>query len=72
MAHTLQKDTDKAEIEMREYAQTTDQDKADFALEGRREDDENSPEAILERYPLLRDMTPAELDKLNRRVRRRM
>jgi len=36
------------------------------------EEDPNSPEAILKRYPLLRDMSEHELDLLNRRVRRRM
>jgi hypothetical protein len=38
------------------------------------EDDENpnSPEAILARYPLLREMSEKELDTLNRRVRRRI
>jgi hypothetical protein len=36
------------------------------------DDDPNSPEAILQRYPLLRDMSENELDLLNRRVRRRM
>lgn len=35
-------------------------------------EDMNSPEAILDRYPLLRVMTEAERDTLNRRVRRRM
>lgn len=35
-------------------------------------DDPNSPEAILARYPLLRDMSQAELDQLNHKVRRRM
>lgn len=34
--------------------------------------DENSDEAILQRYPLLKDMSQSELDKLNRRVRRRI
>lgn len=35
-------------------------------------EDPNSPEAILDRYPLLRVMTEEEREKLNRRVRRRM
>lgn len=35
-------------------------------------EDLNSPEAILDRYPLLRVMTEEEREKLNRRVRRRM
>lgn len=35
-------------------------------------EDMNSPEAILDRYPLLRVMTEGERDTLNRRVRRRM
>jgi hypothetical protein len=35
-------------------------------------DDPNSPEAILNRYPLLRNMSESELEKLNHRVRRRM
>lgn len=35
-------------------------------------EDPNSPEAILHRYPLLRDMSEAERDQLNHRVRRRM
>lgn len=36
------------------------------------DDDPNSPEAILQRYPLLRNKSEKELDALNRRVRRRM
>ena len=32
----------------------------------------NSPEEILSRYPLLKDLSEDELDKLNRRVRRRI
>jgi hypothetical protein len=32
----------------------------------------NSPEAILDRYPLLRLMSESERETLNRRVRRRM
>jgi len=36
------------------------------------DDDPNSPEAILNRYPLLRVMSEKERDVLNRRVRRRM
>jgi hypothetical protein len=36
------------------------------------EEDLNSPEAILQRYPLLREMSESELDTLNRRVRRRI
>jgi hypothetical protein len=36
------------------------------------EENANSPEAILQRYPLLREMDQTQLDKLNRRVRRRM
>jgi len=35
-------------------------------------EDINSPEAILDRYPLLRVMSEAEREVLNRRVRRRM
>lgn len=35
-------------------------------------EDPNSPEAILDRYPLLRVMTEDEREVLNRRVRRRM
>jgi hypothetical protein len=35
-------------------------------------EDPNSPEAILHRYPLLRDMSQLELDALNKRLRRRM
>jgi hypothetical protein len=35
-------------------------------------EDLNSPEAILDRYPLLRVMTEDEREALNRRVRRRM
>lgn len=35
-------------------------------------DDPNSPEAILNRYPLLRNKSEDELAKLNHRVRRRM
>lgn len=35
-------------------------------------EDPNSPWSILQRYPLLRSMSPGELDTLNRRVRRRM
>jgi hypothetical protein len=35
-------------------------------------DDPNSPEAILHRYPLLRNKSEEELAKLNHRVRRRM
>lgn len=36
------------------------------------EHEENSPEEILQRYPLLRNLSQKELDKLNRRVKRRM
>jgi hypothetical protein len=39
---------------------------------GSEDDDPNSPEAILNRYPLLRVMSEKERDVLNRRVRRRM
>jgi hypothetical protein len=39
---------------------------------GVEEDDPNSPHAILQRYPLLRDRSEKDLDLLNRRVRRRM
>lgn len=35
-------------------------------------EDPNSPEAILDRYPLLRVMSEAEREALNRRVRRRI
>lgn len=35
-------------------------------------EDPNSPEAILDRYPLLRVMTEDEREVLNRRVRRRI
>jgi hypothetical protein len=35
-------------------------------------EDPNSPEAILDRYPLLRVMSEGERETLNRRVRRRM
>lgn len=35
-------------------------------------EDMNSPEAILDRYPMLRVMTEDEREILNRRVRRRM
>lgn len=38
----------------------------------RDEEDPNSPWAILQRYPLLRNMSPKELDILNRQVRRRL
>jgi hypothetical protein len=36
------------------------------------EEDMNSPENILKRYPLLRDKSEKELDTLNRRLRRRL
>lgn len=39
---------------------------------GEEEEDPNSPEAILQRYPLLRNKSEKELDTLNRRLRRRM
>ena len=35
-------------------------------------DDPNSPEAILNRYPLLRDKSQQELDLLNHKVKRIM
>lgn len=38
----------------------------------RLDEDPNSPEAILQRYPLLREMSESQLDKLNRQVRRRI
>jgi len=38
----------------------------------REEEDPNSPEAILQRYPLLRDKSEHELDILNRQLRRRI
>ena len=34
--------------------------------------DPNSPAAILKRYPLLRNMTTEELERLNKQTRRRM
>ena len=34
--------------------------------------DPNSPAAILKRYPLLRNMTGEELERLNKQTRRRM
>lgn len=51
------------------------EDKAEIAaLEHKvvEHEDPNSPEAILDRYPLLRVMTEDERETLNRRVRRRM
>ncbi|WVR04911.1 hypothetical protein IAU60_001923 [Kwoniella sp. DSM 27419] len=60
---TLQHHDDKVEITMVEDAEV-DKDKDEI--------DVNSPEAILQRYPLLRNMSEKELDLLNRKVRRRI
>lgn len=40
--------------------------------EAEAEDDPNSPEAILNRYPLLKSKSEKELDILNRQLRRRI
>lgn len=55
----------KPEIEMFEDAQKAN----GFQTE---EADPNSPEAVLQRYPLLREMSEDEREKLNAKVRRRM
>lgn len=61
-----------ADATLPEYDSKGHTDHVEEKIFDEEDDNPNSPENILQRYPLLRDRSERELDLLNRKLRRRM